>query len=271
MTTQSQEQLGPGELSQANFQPTPYEDATYTVLGEMKDEPSFDPLQVRVVSADVSLDPVFADYGGRLTEGRDSMWHLPEGVAYVSKRMSEERDEEMRRREQEIEERIAKARAEGYERGKIEAFEQAISANSDKIDELNRRSASLFEDLIKQIAEHSKQVEHECVKLSLKVAEKLVGTAVEINPEYLISLVNQAIEMSGTARINKVRVSPQDMEFIEVVGITKMLKGFDGSWTFEGDAAVRAGCVMETSAGTIDFQIDAAWERIKDQVLRAVR
>lgn len=263
--------VDPG-LSQATFEPTPYEDATYEILGVMKDEPTFDPLELRVVGeTQDDATSFFADYGGKVAKGRDSLWHLPEGVAFVSRRMEDERAEQEQRLADEIEARVAQARQDGYEQGKTEAFEQAIAANADKIEELQKKSAALFEDLFKQIDEHSKLAEQECVRLAVTVAEKLVGTAVEINPEYLIPLVNQAIEMSGTSRIDKVRVSPQDMEFIEVVGVTKLLKGYDASWTFESDPTIKAGCVMETSAGTIDFQIDQAWERIKDQVLKVIR
>ena len=31
---------------------------------------------------------------------------------------------------------------------------------------------------------------------------------------------------------------------------------FDGSWNFEADETIKAGCVLESSAGLIDLQID---------------
>jgi flagellar biosynthesis/type III secretory pathway protein FliH len=61
------------------------------------------------------------------------------------------------------------------------------------------------------------------------------------------------------------------MEFIEVVGVKKNLRGFDGTWNFESDPTIKSGCVVESSAGEIDFQLDKAWERIQTAVVRAAR
>jgi flagellar biosynthesis/type III secretory pathway protein FliH len=61
------------------------------------------------------------------------------------------------------------------------------------------------------------------------------------------------------------------MEFIDLIGPKRLLKDYDESWTFEAEPAITAGCIVESSAGQIDFQLDAAWNRIKDNVLKAVR
>jgi flagellar biosynthesis/type III secretory pathway protein FliH len=112
-------------------------------------------------------------------------------------------------------------------------------------------------------------LEASAVKLAVEIGEKIVGHAVEINPEYITNIVRQALGKAGGAAIKTVRVSPQDLEFIQVVGVAKQLKEFDGTWAFEADDTIRAGCVVSTSAGEVDFQIDKAWERMRDAVLKS--
>jgi flagellar biosynthesis/type III secretory pathway protein FliH len=49
------------------------------------------------------------------------------------------------------------------------------------------------------------------------------------------------------------------------------MKEYDGSWSFVQDETIRAGCVVETSSGEVDFRLDQAWERIKDNVVKVLR
>ena len=114
-------------------------------------------------------------------------------------------------------------------------------------------------------------MERQAVELALQVARKIIEQAVEINPEYIIPIIREAITSSGSAIIRKVRISPQDMEFVEYAGLRKQLKEFDGSWDFEADESIRSGCIVETSASQIDYQLDKAWERVRDQVVKVIR
>jgi len=54
------------------------------------------------------------------------------------------------------------------------------------------------------------------------------------------------------------------------MGIARMLKEYDGTWLFEADEGIKSGCVVETSAGVVDFQLDQAWERVAGNVVRVI-
>jgi flagellar assembly protein FliH len=138
----------------------------------------------------------------------------------------------------------------------------------------NKRNESIeivLKDLIQQSERTLQELESDAVKFSLEIAKKLVGQAVEINPEYIIEIVREALSKVGSALIERVRVSPQDFEFIEIFGVRKMLDDSDQSWNFESDETVRSGCVVDTSAGEIDYQLEEAWQRIAEQVMRVVK
>ena len=83
--------------------------------------------------------------------------------------------------------------------------------------------------------------------------------------------MREALKYAGTASIKKVKVSAQDLEFIEVMGLSKKLKEFDGSWAFEADENLKSGCVIETSAGEVDFNLEKSWERIAESVVRIIK
>ena len=114
-------------------------------------------------------------------------------------------------------------------------------------------------------------IERHAVELAVDMARNIIEGAVEINPEYIIPIIREAIQMAGGATIERVRVSPEDMEFIEVIGVAKRLKEHDGSWNFEADPEIKSGCVVDTSAGQVDYQLDQAWARARDEVLKLTR
>ena len=89
--------------------------------------------------------------------------------------------------------------------------------------------------------------------------------------EYINDVIRAGLERLGSSRPLRIRVSAQDFEFIEVVGIAKSMKEYDGTWAFVADESINAGCIVETSAGEIDFQLDEAWERIKQNVVSIMK
>ena len=119
-----------------------------------------------------------------------------------------------------------------------------------------------------QIQQEVEAVERRAVEFALQVARKLVGTIVEINPEYILQVIKDAVKLTGGATIKAIRVSPQDLEFIKMLSPERQFKEFDGSWSFQPDDTIRAGCVVETSSGEIEFDLDKTWERINESVTK---
>jgi len=270
-----QEQLSAKEpLSQASFEGTPYEDAQWEVVGSVPDSENFEPLEVPVLASNACrTDPMFADYSEDtpISSGV-ARWHLPEHLAHVSPR------ERALQEQQAVDDRIHLApseferlKNEAYESGKAEVVESAVAANLERMTTMESSVQAIIQDLAKQMNERVTLIEKQAVDLALAIAHKLVGEAVEINPEYVVAMVKQAISLSGAATIKRIRVSVQDHEFVEVLGVKRLFPQCEESWKFEGDASVRAGCIVETSAGEIDMRIEESWERVRAGIMKAIR
>lgn len=260
------------DLNQLSYKPTEYADSTYEVVGTYEEEYHFLPLEMPVLDESIPVDGMFADYGGGGTVSEDkTRWHLPKNVAYKSeaKRKEEEKATIVKRTpltDKEIEQIKEAAYAEGRESSLAEAATMA----TEKMAVLEGKMTEIFTDLEKQLNEHIVQVQKQTVQLALAISSRIVSSAVEVNPEYIEQIVAEALAHAGSAQVSKVRVSTQDLEFIDVIGVRKKIKQFDGSWEFEADPAIKAGCVVETSAGEIDFDLDKAWERIRDNVVKVI-
>lgn len=262
-------------ISQATYQPTPYSDSSWEIVGEKVETTEFVPMGIELLPRTYAfVDPMFADYGGDPGSTQESRWHLPEELAAQFNEMqrtgglpaTEEQEKQITLTEDELEAIKQQAFMEGQQAG----LEAAVSANAERMELAETRMVQMMEDLQKQVGQHSRMIERQGVDLAMKIALKIVHETVSINPEYIVPVVTEALGLAGTASIRRVRVSAQDLEFIKLVGLEKNVKEFDGTWQFIVDDTVKNGCIVETSAGQIDFQLDPAWERIKDKVVKVI-
>lgn len=268
------------EVSQASFEETQYADQSWEIIGELEETHEFIPMQVEQLEGRViTSDPMFADYGGIPESDSGSRWHLPDELAGEFQREAEKQalvaagqiQDEATEYEQLRAEELEQIKAQAFEEGKIAGITEAAEQQNQRLQAIEEQMKSIFSDLQVQLNEAVSSHAASAIQLALQISKKLVDGAVEINPEYILPIVNEALSQVGTARVDRVRVSPQDLEFIELVGLRKTLGDEDSAWDFTADESVKAGCIVDTSAGEVDFQLDEAWARIQDEVIRIAR
>lgn len=272
-TTESQTPDSQARPKVSSFKPKAFEQTSWQVLTQESPADSFEPLLVATLGDDkVRTDPMFEDYsavssGPSQKAVSDGGMSSDEGLYEESFVGASELEELARHHQEEVaalqdehERRLNDARAEAVEQGRSEALEQlkAIEANY----------ASLIEDLNTQIVEKMGEVERQAVEFAVQVARKLMGVAIEANPEYIVPVIREAIQLTGGASIKAIRVSPPDLELIAKLVPERQFKEFDGTWSFIGDENIRHGCVVETNAGNAEYDLEKAWERVKEQVLK---
>jgi flagellar biosynthesis/type III secretory pathway protein FliH len=245
--------------SLADFREKPYEDARWEIISEIENPNDFMPLRLEKVDSPESVDQTgfFPDYGGRV-EGK-KLWHNPQ-CAVVEK--EEEIIPKVSLTEEELQAKLEEAREQGFKSAEAQAKERFDA----QLEQMKQSLISLFQDMKSQIDNHYQLIEEQAVKLSVQIAKKLVTAVVEFNPEYIVHVVKEALSHVKTASISEVRVSPQDLEFIEVLGF-KNQRDFEGI-NFIADETIRAGCIIETSAGQIDYDLDSSFARIQELVVK---
>ena len=260
------------EITQDSYVPSPWTNAEWEVIGTLEEKLEFRPMEVKVSGGSTQMsDPMFDDFGTVKESEATRRWHLPEHLAFDADALQREEMEQQRQAVEARRREIEQARTQGYSEGRDTAISEAVAQNNARMQQIEQRLAGIFRDLDEQVKHEVVEMERQAVELALQVARKIIDQAVEINPEYIVSIIKEAITQSGSALIRKVRVSPQDMEFVEYAGLRKQLKEFDGSWDFEADETIRSGCIVETSAAEIDYQLDKAWERVREQVVKVIR
>ncbi|MCO6432423.1 MAG: hypothetical protein J5J00_16340 [Deltaproteobacteria bacterium] len=259
-------------ITQISYEPTKYEDATWEVVGELIDEQEFNPLELEVLKdGEMVIDPMFADYGGIERDASSRRWHLPEHLASEEKRRAAEEREAAARKNVFSDEELNTLLQDVELKARQSAMEELVLKQHERFTAIEERLKTILQDLTVQVKEQILEIERNSVELAINISNKVTNYVVEVVPEYIAAIVKEALEKSGSASISKIKVSPQDLEFIEIVGIQKHLEGLDGGWSFEADPSIKSGCVVETTAGEVDYQLDRAWEQVKENILKVIR
>ncbi len=260
------------------YAPTPYVQTTWLVLNEEKlGSSGFAPLQAETLSAKQRLrDPMFEDYSGIMPANNGPEWggmdafqcQQQDGDAAVRElelRVREEQLEEQRK-QRELAEQAALIQ-ESYTRGLEEGRNSARTEAEENLKALEARLSTTLDDMRVQISESLTTTEQKAAELALLIARKLIGSVVESSSDYILPIVKEAIALSGSAQIKHIRVSTRDYEFLQNIKPAALGAESDAAWSFEADDSIHIGCVVVTTGGEVDLNLEQAWERIRAQIL----
>jgi flagellar biosynthesis/type III secretory pathway protein FliH len=164
--------------------------------------------------------------------------------------------------EREVQKRIAAAQE---EREQMLAQVQQVAytkAREDAMQEYSARFETLVDDTRTQVAETCRDCEQQAVDLAFQIAKKLLGSIVADHREYIHEVIAEALKAAGNAEIQCVRVSPQDYEFLGTSQTPEK------TWKLESDDSIGAGCIVVTSTGDVDFDLEKSWARMREKVTR---
>jgi len=141
------------------------------------------------------------------------------------------------------------ARERGLARGMSEA-EEAYRAKGAKLDAL---AASLHDER----AGFFDRIEPELVRLSVSIAEKVIGQELELRPGIVVDMVRSAVKRLRDRESLRVSVNPSDVERVkeareDLIGAIDGVRKMD---IIEDRRVGAGGCVIESPSGTLDARI----------------
>ncbi|MHB2018836.1 MAG: FliH/SctL family protein [Candidatus Xenobia bacterium] len=187
-----------------------------------------------------------------------------EEAAQLIQQAMQQRDELLKRAKQAIEaemeatnnrcqEAFMKAQEDGFERGKAEG----AKAGMEEFRGLMNEAKSMMTQLLNAREEIFKSATGEIARLALRVAEKVIGHAANVDEEIVLHTIKQALERVKARETITVRVNPVDVEFVRMNKdqFERMVEGLK-SFDVTGDPKVdRGGCIIETNLGNVDARI----------------
>ena len=154
-----------------------------------------------------------------------------------------------------------RARQEGFERGLAEGREAAAIAERER----HAKEAAPLGDVLRAAAaaigekraELAAAAERELVRLSVRIAEKIVKAEVASGARVAVENLRRAIALAARRREVRARVNPADLEAVEkfLPELRRELVDL-GPVALEADPAVaRGGAVVVTPEGAVDADI----------------
>lgn len=122
---------------------------------------------------------------------------------------------------------------------------------------------------LRQELEHWKhQWEHRTVALAVGIAEKVVGRQLQQMPEIVLTQLEMALKLAGKQDQLELRVHPTDLQEFQG-SMEKLVERFGDLTTtviVPDDQVQTGGCVVRTSYGSIDAQLETQIQRIGEEL-----
>jgi flagellar assembly protein FliH len=133
-------------------------------------------------------------------------------------------------------------------------------------------AAAALEDAARRLHEESvavaERLEHAAVDLGLMLAEKIVGAAVDADPELVVEAVRGALRGLVDRERVTVLVHPDDLELVRgaMGGLVATLGGIEHSEVQAERRVARGGAVVRTPDGDVDARVETKLQRAREVV-----
>jgi len=157
----------------------------------------------------------------------------------------------------------------GYERGKIDGFAEATLS----LEPIERLFEGIKEEIKGAHEYFLKNAEEIMAKLSLEIAEAVVGEAVmKLSGELLEYNLKRCLDILGGSGDVTIKISPADYELAREKIDAIFRKNNDRfRFRFVPDPSITpGGCYIESPGGAIDGRIESQFKQIKENFLQII-
>lgn len=247
-------------LSQREYRPTPYVAQEWEIVGEISEERDFIGMTLEVLRDErASADPMFETFASSNDFPHGTQFETPGGMKKKKSKGGDEPIFDAALFEAELEARYEQGRQAGLKEAEKIAEERIVES----YEALAERMKEITEEIKAQVHNHAQELEKRALRFALSVAKKLVDTTSEAKPEYILSVIRKGLKNLGAAKPLKIKVSEQDYEFLDVIGIPVDISPGEIGVVYQSDENIKSGCVIETDYGQVDLELDSMWEEVK--------
>ena len=167
----------------------------------------------------------------------------------------------------------ARIREQAHEQGFHEGFAAGREEARIQLEPVAHAMAETVQRLEQLEAEAADRVEPHAVELAMRVAEKVVAGAIEVQPERLLDVVRGALRTIVERERIVVLVHPSDLDLMRegVAGLTGSLGGMEHIEVQEERRVRRGGAIVRTAYGEVDARLDTKLERARTAVEDGLR
>lgn len=161
-------------------------------------------------------------------------------------------------RPQSVEEQLSEIQSQSHEHGRCEGRDKALESEKQRLEPLSGLLKQASETLHAHHAQLYKQTPQRAVQLALALADKIIHSQLDRQPELINHIVSTALQACSGMDGLKLKVNPEDSEQIHRYLTDHCHAVVDEKQrTISSDPAIRkGGCMIETDFGVVDARID---------------
>lgn len=154
-----------------------------------------------------------------------------------------------------------------WEEGFAEGFRQAAEQWKQILQEAERERDSVLQ----QLEELSANIEQECLKLALQIAEKIVRHEIETHPETVKDILALALRQLKDRANVRILVNRADLEMVRTAreDIARWAEGLRNVEIVEEPRVERGGVIVESSDGILDARPSVQMDELKRKLEEA--
>lgn len=156
----------------------------------------------------------------------------------------------------------AEAREQGYRAGFAEGYEAGMAAARAEVDAERAQFRSALDALVARIEEERqrlwKEAEPQIIAFVLEIAQRIVKEEAQINRDIALSVIRNALRRVVDTETIRIRVHLEDLEIVRASreDLMTLVDGIRHLEIVEDRRVAPGGCIVETSAGTIDARLE---------------
>lgn len=168
----------------------------------------------------------------------------------------------------EYERKLKRENQESYLRGLSEGRKQGVAEWTPQAQRISQALEKAMAALSKRYETNLEALEKSIGDLSVFLAEKIVGEAVNNIPDIVKGNVEKCLKLLAGAGNVVVKINPGDYEVIKA-HMPSLLQRYEGKFAFHLEPMQNispGGCVLELDGSLIDGRIEAQLENIKQHI-----
>lgn len=167
----------------------------------------------------------------------------------------------MEQANQQIQAHAEQVQRQAHEAGLQQGYQEGIKSGGEaalqQVHQMIHQVRDLYVQAVKQRQWLMQSVEPELARLSVKVAEKILGQEVRTQPDAIIGIVKAALAGVGDREEVTIRVHPEDFEVAhqQKSVFERMVEGLKKFEIVADQAIDQGGCSIETNLGNVDARL----------------
>jgi flagellar assembly protein FliH len=159
-------------------------------------------------------------------------------------------------------------RAQARSQGEAEGRAEGLRAADHEVESALRALRLALADVTEMRTELTAALEQDAVALAFRIAEQILGAAIDVKSELIIDVARNALRRVTDRRRVILVVNPADLETVadSVRTLRAELGGIDHCDVQADRRIGRGGAILRTEAGEIDVTIDSQLERAREIV-----